>query len=86
MTYTSVNSNIWIGTLTGSVSVAGTLSLTGRLTSARASGVLFLGDVADWSATLSPSLGMTGRYSEVITWVGERDQGFVTMEILRATR
>lgn len=84
--YTSVNGNLWTGTLSGVVATDGTLSLTGRLSSPRSNGVLFTSDVLEWSTVLSSTFGMTGRYTEVLTWVGERDQGFISLEVIRATR
>lgn len=82
----SVNNGIgWTGTVAGSVTTDGTLELTGRLTSVRPT-VTFYSDYSDWRTRLSPTDGMTGGFREILTWTGERDQGFVRNEIVRATR
>jgi hypothetical protein len=86
LTYTSVNGNVWTGPVSGNVSVSGVLTLNGRVTSTRTNGVVFFGDLVDWKTSLSSSLGIVGSYSEVITWVGERDQGFTALEIIRGSK
>lgn len=82
----SINNGIgWTGTVSGSVSLDGVLNLTGRATSVRPSAT-FHSDYLDWRTRLSPTDGMTGSYRELLTWVGERDQGFIANEVIRATR
>ena len=85
--YTSWNGNVWTGAVTGRVNTDGTLTLTGRLDSPRPTiGFFYYGDLAQWTTRLSPSLGMTGSYSEIVTLVGEPDKAFLSYEIVRATK
>ncbi|MGE3274966.1 MAG: Ig-like domain-containing protein [Vicinamibacterales bacterium] len=75
----------WTGAVSGQVSLDGTLSLSGRLSSVRPT-VTFHSDYSDWQTRLSPTVGMTGTFREILTWVGEPDQGFVMSEVIRASR
>jgi hypothetical protein len=74
----------WSGPVTAQVSVDGTLTVTGRLSSIRPT-VTFHSDLTQWQTRLS-TVGMSGSYREVLTWVGEREQGFASNDVIGATR
>lgn len=76
----------WTGPVTAQVSVDGTLSVSGRISSFRPNNVTFHSDLSQWQTRLSPTVGMTGTFREILTWVGEASQGFVSNEVVRASR
>ena len=81
----TINNGIgWMGPVAAQVSIDGALTVTGRLTSTRPT-VTFHSDLTQWQTRLS-SVGMTGSFREILTWVGERDQGFASNEVIGATR
>ena len=85
--YTSWNGNVWSGSVAGTVAVDGSLSLLGRLNSPRPQvNFNYFSDLTQWSTRLSPTLGLSGSYSEIVTLVGEPDKAFLTYEIVRATK
>ena len=76
----------WTGSVTGQVSVDGTLAVNGRISSFRPNNVTFHSDLSQWQTRLSPSVGMTGTFREILTWVGESAQGFALNEVVSASR
>lgn len=76
----------WTGAVSGQVSVDGTLALTGRISSFRPNNVTFHSDLSQWQTRLSSSAGMTGTFREILTWVGESSQGFISNEVVGGTK
>jgi Bacterial Ig-like domain (group 2) len=75
----------WDGSVTGQVSIDGTLTITGRMGSQRST-QRWTADLDQWGTRLSSSAGMTGGYREILTLVGESDLGTVSFEVVSARR
>lgn len=75
----------WDGSVTGQVSIDGTLSLSGRLASQRST-QSWTADLTQWTTRLSSSAGMTGNYRELLTLIGDNSQGTVSFEVVSARR
>jgi hypothetical protein len=74
------------GTVRGSIATDGTLALTGRLSFTYTGGTTLVLDLRDWQTVATPSGELRGRWSEVITWVGESGQELAEIEIIRVTK